>query len=125
MMTPKNGTFVNSPLSGAPNSQQKGARISTSVQPGNQFDLDVTSADSPVGPSTTGAHGISASLEPLVPRRPGPINGFVRVSDLPPGLAAVNDHGKHVSIFPTDNMKFGEFQALLNQIPWQTGGGQR
>jgi hypothetical protein len=85
----------------------------------------VTGADSPVGPSTTGPHGISASVEPLVPRRPGPINASVRVTDLPPGLAAVNDHGKHVSIFPTRNIKFGEFQTLLNQIPWQTVGGQR
>jgi hypothetical protein len=97
----------------------------TSVQPGAPFDLDVTSADSPVGPSTTGARGISASVERLTPLRPGPINAVVRVLDLPPGLDAVNDHGKHVSIFPTRNMKFSEFQTLLNQIPWHTVGAQR
>src|SRR5579871_1754378 len=36
----------------------------------------------------------------------------------PGGLAAVNDYGQHVTIFPEQDMPFSEFQLLLNRIPW-------
>jgi RHS repeat-associated protein len=122
LMTPQNGAFVDSPLSGAPNSQQKGARTASSVKPGGPFDLPVTSETDPVGPSYTRAAGLSGSIVPVITTRKGAINGIVPSAWLPDGLDAINDHGQHVTIFPARNMTFGEYQRLLNMIPWALGG---
>jgi hypothetical protein len=45
--------------------------------------------------------------------------GVVDTDNLPSGLSSVNDHGDHVSIYPSENMTFGEYQQKLNSIPWQ------
>jgi hypothetical protein len=104
---------------GSRNASTKGARTPQSVA-GNKlrvYDIEPVGPNGMVGPSYTGADGLSASLVPL-PVRPGLSLGETKASRLPEGLAAVNDYGQHVTIFPGRDMAFSEFQLLLNQIPW-------
>lgn len=112
----ENGDFVESPLTGSPNANQKGARTPSSNPKHNDFPTGL-GPDDMVGPSHTGTQGLSSSLTPLEPR-PGQVNGKVQAGDLPEGLGALNDHGDHVSIHPTSDMPFSDFQTLLNQVPW-------
>ena len=116
-MKPEDGKFKDSPLDGAPNSNQKGARTASSNPKHNDFE-NITSANDMVGPSHTGKQGLSSSLEEL-PTRTGQVNGKVDASTLPKGLGYENDHGKHVSIYPAKDMTFGEYQKLLNSIDWK------
>ncbi|MCU4491830.1 RHS domain-containing protein [Acinetobacter guillouiae] len=116
-MKPEDGKFKDSPLDGAPNSNQKGARTASSNPKHNDFE-GITSANDMVGPSHTGKQGLSSSLEEL-PTRTGQVNGKVDASTLPKGLGYENDHGKHVSIYPAKDMTFGEYQKLLNSIDWK------
>ncbi|MGC4064589.1 MAG: RHS repeat-associated core domain-containing protein [Polyangiaceae bacterium] len=114
-MVKKNGVFVSSPQQGAPNATQKGVRTdASSASP----DVHVASPSAMVGPGHTGGAGLSGSVTPVQPNRPGMVNATVDAGSLPKGLKAVNDHGDHVSIVPAHDMTAGEYQDLLNQVPW-------
>lgn len=107
-----NGNFINSPLTGAPNSSQKGARTKASNSKYNDFS-EVDEPSDMVGPSHTGKKGLSASTVD------GNNGGSVHTRNLPKGLGAENDSGNHISIYPTTNMTFSKYQKLLNSIPWK------
>jgi RHS repeat-associated protein len=121
LMMPKDGVFPISPEGGAPNANQKGVRTCTSIQKGGKSkpDVMVNSPNDMVGPDHTPDQGLSGSTIPLDPMRPGQVNASVKVSELPPGLVAVNDHGDHVSLQPATNMTQAAYQAKLNQVPWK------
>jgi RHS repeat-associated protein len=115
-MKPVDGAFVESPLEGAPNANQMGARTPQSNP--EFYDMDVAGPEATVGPSATEQAGLSASTQPR-DLFPSQVNGSVRVGDLPEGLGAVNDGGKHVSIYSTSDTTFAQYQGLLNSIPWK------
>ncbi len=118
MKKDNNGNYVNSPLDGAPNGTQKGARTEGSNPKFHDFS-GVNSADDMVGPSYTGKQGLSGSQVPLpVDPKRGTVNAVTDLDKLPDGLGAINDHGSHISIYPSRDMTFGEYQKLLNQIEW-------
>lgn len=116
-MKKKEGIFVDSPKIGASNASQKGARTIASNPKHHDFGT-ITHPSQMVGPSHTGEQGLSSSLVPLE-CRPDEVNAVVKAGDLPPGLKAVNDHGKHVSIVPAEDMTFEKYQGLLNSIGWK------
>ena len=120
-MNQKNGSWIPSPPTGAPGGSQMGARTATSSQSGVADMPTVRSPSDKVGPSTTGnTSGLSANTN--VQTRG--INGTVSVGNLPPGLGARLDNPSsgHVTIYPTHDMSFEEFQKKLNSIPWEKGG---
>ncbi|ORJ48009.1 hypothetical protein B2M27_22950 [Kluyvera intermedia] len=118
MKKDNNGNYVNSPLDRAPNGTQKGARTEGSNPKLHDFP-GVNSADDMVGPSYTGKQGLSGSQVPLpVDPKRGTVNTVTDLGKLPDGLGAINDHGSHISIYPSRDMTFGEYQKLLNQIEW-------
>lgn len=47
------------------------------------------------------------------------INVTTDLKNLPNGLSSINDSGRHVSIYSSNNMTFSEFQDLLNKIEWK------
>ena len=112
------GNYIESPLDGAPNSMQKGARTKGSNPLHHDFKNILNSSDM-VGPSYTGTNGLSGSTIPL-PADPirGTLNATTNLDKLPKGLNAINDHNTHISIYPARDMTFGEYQKLLNQIEW-------
>ncbi|WP_171405182.1 hypothetical protein [Acinetobacter sichuanensis] len=121
MKKDKDGNFIDSPLDGAPNGNQKGARTDSSNPKHTDFrdsPTPVHSAKDMVGPDYTGMAGISTSQVPLTPR-PDQVLASVDKSSLPKGLSTINDHGDHVSVYPSENMTFGEFQTKVNSIPWK------
>ena len=120
MKTNLDGSFINSPLSGSPNMNQKGARTALSNPKHNDF-IEVLAETDMVGPDHTGKKGLSCSLDesPAEDLNPGQVNGKIDSSDLPDGLSSINDHGRHVSIYQTQNMQFSQFQSLLNKINWK------
>jgi RHS repeat-associated protein len=113
------GQWLEGPPQGAPNARTKGARTPQSVA-GNKnpiIDIKPVGPNQMVGPSYTGLQGLSASLVPIP--KPGQQVGQTTKPELPSGLDAVNDHLNHVSIFPSRDMTFREYQGLLNQIHWR------
>jgi hypothetical protein len=118
MKKDNNGNYVNSPLDGAPNGTQKGARTEGSNSKFHDFS-GVKSADDMVGPNYTGKQGLSGSQTPLpVDPKRGTVNAVTDLDKLLDELGSINDHGSHISIYPTRDMTFGECQKLLNQIEW-------
>jgi RHS repeat-associated protein len=121
MKTGADGKFQDSPLAGAPNANQKGARACGS-SPSGIADVSVTGADAMVGPTSTPPvdghfQGLSSNLSGST--RPGQTKGSVDVGQLPAGLQAVQDGSDHVAIVPAKEMTMGQFQTLLNQVPWK------
>ena len=120
MKSDESGAFLEGAPEGSSNANTMGARTPMSVA-GNKnpvFDITPVGPDQMVGPSYTGQQRLSTSLDAL-PTRPGQSLGQTSVGDLPDGLGAVNDHGQHVTIYPTQDMPFSSYQGLLNQVPWR------
>ncbi|MDR5781890.1 hypothetical protein QCE63_21045 [Caballeronia sp. LZ065] len=96
---------------------QKGARTKFSNPKHNDF-KGVMSPDDMVGPSATGKCGLSSSQIPN-DLREGQVDAVFDTNKLPAGLAWLNDHDEHVSIYPARDMKFSEYQTLLNGLGWE------
>ena len=109
-----NNAFVASPLTGAPNSSQKGCRT-----PASSTSPDITpNAAGNVGPGITGTNGLSVHNKKILPRQ-GEVIGSVDISNLPAGLGlSPPDPNGHQHVYPTVVMTFSEFQTKLNSIPW-------
>jgi hypothetical protein len=111
------GSFVQSPLEGAPNAKQMGVRT-----PESSPKPDITPVEGLVGPGLTGAQGLSASNPPRDMLYKGTATGVVNTNILPPGLKSIIDNPTgnptHRSIMPAVIMPQGAYQTLLNSIPW-------
>ena len=101
----------------SPNANQMGTRTEAS-NPKHNDCKGITSEHDIVGLCYTGTSGLSASLERL-PLRPNQVNATLDTSQLSNGLGYLNDYGSHVSIYPAPDMTFGEYQSLLNLLPWK------
>jgi hypothetical protein len=106
MATNPDGSWIQSPLTGAPNARQMGVRTPNSVQRGVDPDIIPVGPNQMVGLDYTGLQGLSASSPPRPLVYKNTIQGRIKVSELPIGLGAVNDHSSHYSIFPVHNMTF-------------------
>jgi RHS repeat-associated protein len=125
MQTDQSGNWIPSPVAGAPNGNQLGARTtsSTANQKNALVDMPVKSPGDTVGPSTTGTQsGLSANLNDQTNSARKRVDGQVSVANLPEGLGAIHDSAEgHVTIYPTRDMTFEEYQEKLNNIPWEKG----
>lgn len=114
-MNQKDGQWIQSPLEGAPNGKQMGARTKASNP--KFFDFPVTNPSEIVG---LGPEGLSANRNPLAAMSNGATHlGAVSTGTLRAmGLNPVNDHDSHISIRPAIPMPFLSAQTLYNHIPW-------
>jgi hypothetical protein len=123
-----NGSWIDSPLIGSPNANQKGARTPESVvnNSNGTFDIQPIGINKMVGlgftvippqPQGTSLDGLSASL--VKRARPDQFDAKVKRKNLPIGLLAENDHDEHICIYPASAMTFIQYQTLLNSIPWE------
>jgi hypothetical protein len=104
------GQWIKSPLEGAPNRSQLGARVPADIKP---YPLSNS-----VGGMYTFNQGLSATpyYYNFDPKKE--TVGVIKAKNLPKGLMAIQDKPDHISIIPAGVMKFSDYQRLLNSIPW-------
>ncbi|RYE25479.1 MAG: hypothetical protein EOP51_03990 [Sphingobacteriales bacterium] len=117
-MRTQDGNWIKSPLIGAPNRAQLGARTPATVKNIENADVRPVGELELVGIWYTGLKGLSANVVPTLFDVKETI-GEIQVKDLPKGLEAIQDGKNHISIFPAGTMQFKDYQILLNSVNWK------
>ncbi len=111
--------WIKSPLTGAPNARQMGARTPESSTNPDIITYDGMVLGGAIDPRTGRPQGLSASYPPSWRYDKGTIQGRVSIATIRAmGLGVINDRPTHYSIYPLKTMPFSVYQTQLNLIPW-------